>query len=252
MSQPQTIAQPVPPAQAAQQQPPKPRNRTWDENYAQLLVYKAQHGHCDVPLNHKNDRVLGKWVAHLRENCNQSSLSTERREALNAIGFNWNPHEQKWMEMFQRLQGFKKSEGHCKVPTNWKPDKKLGKWVMRQREKRKNGILPDARREALESIGFVWKVHKVEQNKETRKTQHVDEKWQERYQSLVKFEKENGHCNVPKVYDKDPQLGKWVQEQRVMYQRNLLKAERKKLLEDIGFIFSYRAQKIQQDWNQIV
>jgi Helicase associated domain len=111
----------------------KPRNRNWDENYAELLTFKAMHGHCDVPLNHKTDRILAKWVAHLRESSNQSQLSKERRDALLAIGFSFSPHEQKWNEMFDRLTGFKQSEGHCKVPTNWKPDRKLGKWVMRQR-----------------------------------------------------------------------------------------------------------------------
>jgi hypothetical protein len=59
-------------------------------------------------------------------------------------------------------------------------------WVLRLKGKAKNGILPEDRLEKLESIVFVWKVHKVEQNKGTRKSQLIDDTWQIKYHAVVK------------------------------------------------------------------
>ncbi|KAL3797367.1 LOW QUALITY PROTEIN: hypothetical protein HJC23_010493 [Cyclotella cryptica] len=57
------------------------------------------------------------------------------------------------------------------------------------------------------------------------------------------FKSENGHCLVPKRYDKNPSLGNWVNKQRQLY-RKYLKGETSSITKDridiltkIGFVF---------------
>ena len=66
-------------AAAASLSKPANKHRTWDENYAELLVYKQMYGNCDVPYGYKRDPVLGKWISHLRENQDQPLMSAERK-----------------------------------------------------------------------------------------------------------------------------------------------------------------------------
>jgi hypothetical protein len=69
-------------------------------------------------------------------------------------------------------------------------------------------------------------------------------KWEEMFERLVTFKKENGHCLVPNRYPPDPSLGSWVSTQRRQYKIMNLKGwyettpmspERVTRLESIGF-----------------
>ncbi|KAL7489119.1 hypothetical protein ACHAW6_014726 [Cyclotella cf. meneghiniana] len=60
---------------------------------------------------------------------------------------------------------------------------------------------------------------------------------------LSRFKSENGHCLVPKRYDKNPSLGNWVNKQRQLY-RKYLKGDASSMTKDridaltqIGFVF---------------
>ena len=46
--------------------------------------------------------------------------------------------------------------------------------------------MTDERKEKLDAIGFLWKVR-----------ERAD--WNDRYQELVEYKNENGHCVVPQV-----------------------------------------------------
>ncbi|EJK59021.1 hypothetical protein THAOC_20817 [Thalassiosira oceanica] len=63
----------------------------WNTLYAELVKYKAEHGHCRVPTK---DNVLGNWVTRQRTaknnpNVKNSHLNDTRMELLNGIGFVW-------------------------------------------------------------------------------------------------------------------------------------------------------------------
>ncbi|CAB9500500.1 Helicase associated domain [Seminavis robusta] len=228
---------------------PSNKHRTWDENYAELLVYKQMYGNCDVPYGYKRDPVLGKWISHLRENQDQPLMSPERKAALNAIGFTWNPLEKRWNDMYAKLKAYHEQFGTTKVPTHYKEDRTLGKWVKRQRENYNSGILQEHRKQKLDALQFVWKLS--EREKPPRKSKANLDQWKKQYDALCLFKAEFGHTNVPKTYEKDPSLGKWVSKQRLQNNRNLLDKDRKKLLDDVGFVFSFQAQKKQQEWNRM-
>jgi hypothetical protein len=111
-----------------------------------------------VPATFKLDGFnLGKWVGVQRTN--KDSLSPERRQRLDDIGFVWDVLTEQWEEGFSKLLQFKEAEGHCRVPATFKLDGfNLGKWVGVQRTN-KDSLSPE-RRQRLDYIGFVWHARK--------------------------------------------------------------------------------------------
>ena len=116
-----------------------------------------------------------------------------------------------WNDRFHDLVKFKKQHGHCTVPcpkklvgkgeTYPKNEKqsnelqylnRLSKWVMFQRSSFNQNKIPTHMFIALERLGFSWN---VSQNK-----------WQQNFEELVAFKKENGNFNVPTAYKKIPNL----------------------------------------------
>ena len=69
-----------------------------------------------------------------------------------------------------------------------------------------------------EEIGFNWTPYSND--------------WDSKYEELVLYHNENGHCNVPVRHE---QLGNWVNRQRQQYKLEKLSAERIRRLEEIGF-----------------
>lgn len=69
-----------------------------------------------------------------------------------------------------------------------------------------------------------------------RKMDKQNARWMGMYQRLVAFKKEHKHTGVPRHYTECPQLGTWVNEQRFSYKANTILAERKHMLDSIGFV----------------
>ena len=88
-----------------------------------------------TPTGHKVGHVnLTNWVATQRSN--KDTLSPERWQRLDEIGFIWDAHIANWEDGFAALESFKEREGHCRVPDNKArvDGLNLGGWVSRQRE----------------------------------------------------------------------------------------------------------------------
>jgi hypothetical protein len=151
----------------------------------------------------------------------KDSLSKERRQRLDQLGFIWDPFESSWKEGFAALNQFKARENHCRVPTfHVEGTFRLGQWVSVQRQRR--DTLPAERRELLDAIGFIWDPR--------------EQLWKDGFVALTQFKAREGHCRVPALYvEGNFKLGKWVtwQRQRI----DTLSAEQKRRLDDIGFIW---------------
>merc|ERR1712157_527085 len=114
----------------------------------------------------------------------------------------------------------------------------MGRWVRRQRyqynlfQQKKHSSMTLERIRKLDSIGFVWDSREA--------------LWQERLRELLKFEEEYGNCDVPAIYEPNPQLGSWVKCQRRQCKLYLegkpsnMTKERKEELEKYGFQWSIR------------
>ena len=207
-------------------------HKTWNERYDELLEYKNQNGHCNVPQTFKANPTLGKWVIGQRHLKHKGQLSNDRVRKLDRIGFIWSKKamsdKELWEFRFQQLLDYRKEHGDCNVPTQNEENPQLGSWVGTQRAFRKNGRLSQIRQRRLDDIGFDWKANR-------NKLKHTD--WNLRYEQLCAFCDEFGHCNVPRQYDPNPQLGLWVGTQRAFKKQNRLTADREQQLNAVGFLW---------------
>ena len=127
-----------------------------------------------------------------------------------------------WEKMFEALVHYKEQYGHCKVPSNWPENPKLGMWVHRQRSTWNKGRLPDTRRERLDALGFVW--------------DPFDAAWEKMFEALVHYKEQYGHCKVPKRWPENPKLGRWVNSQRTAWNKGRLSDARMERLDALGFV----------------
>ncbi len=126
-----------------------------------------------------------------------------------------------WEEMFQALVAFKENQGHCGVPDRWSENPQLATWVGTRRQAFRKGKLSGERVARLEALGFEWDPVRAD--------------WEEMFQALVAFKKDKGHCRVPDRWSENPQLGKWVNNQRQAFRKGKLSGERVARLEALEF-----------------
>jgi hypothetical protein len=94
--------------------------------------------------------------------------------------------------------------------------------------------MTDDRILALNALGFVWNAHEVG--------------WEERFNELVKFKAEMGHCNVPSLNKENQKLATWVKCARRQYKllfagkKSNMTPERATRLANIGFVWELRPQ----------
>jgi Helicase associated domain len=135
---------------------PGKRTLRWERGFAALSKFRAREGHCCAPRHHVEGGFnLGDWVSVQRYRKNL--LPADRKQRLDAIEFVWDWRDYLWEQNFAALLKFKRREGHCCVPTNYRrSDLKLGWWVATQR--RNKNEMSAERQERLNKIGFVWNV----------------------------------------------------------------------------------------------
>ena len=134
------------------------RDDKWAEGFSKLLQFKETEGHCRVPTSLKIDGFnLGQWVGNQR--ARKDSISPERKQRLDDIGFIWNPLTEAWEEGFSKLLQFKEAKGHCLVKRAYLLDGfRLGSWVSNQRTVAES--MSPERKQRLYDIGFIWDASK--------------------------------------------------------------------------------------------
>jgi len=248
---------------------PKTRRATWNDRYQDLCKYKQMHGHCNVPQSQK---PLGTWVntqrieharylLHQKARGNdpvtsensipQTSMTPERKAALEEIGFVWDYNGYMWELRYKELLDFKAANNHCCVPRS---AGSLGAWVEKQRSeykkfdaafsekedqevdgkssaKEKNiTILTKERVQKLNAIGFAWDVR--------------EHQFQEMMEELRVFQTLNGHIDPRFMSGK---LAFFVRRCEQQYRKyvntpsnsteafGILSESRRRALEDVGF-----------------
>ena len=125
-----------------------------------------------------------------------------------------------WDERFGELQEYKHEFKDCDVPARYSKNRRLGTWVVAQRQAKKIGQLSERQIKLLDGIGFAWQ---------------LQTEWEDMFEKLLAFKKKNNHCNVPQQYQEDPDLGIWVLRQRLRHKAGTLDIERRQKLETHGF-----------------
>ena len=220
----------------------------WYKHYRALIEFKRCYGHCNVKRKGKEYEQLGFWVVSQRyqykklQEGKSSQMNVKRVEALEKIGFEWNPDRKMndiWQQRYQELVEYKKLHGHCNISPKDSKFEGLLSWVSRQRYEQKklysgnrSRITPE-RIVALEKVGFEWNPN-----------EKYNDLWQQRFEELLEFKQINGHCNVPQVYKPNKALGLWVHTQRTRYKKmkegklSPQNGERFQCLEKVGFQWS--------------
>jgi len=228
---------------------------SWNAMLYQLLLYKAQRGDLNIPHNDTSYRLLYNWVQTQRkhyklyqENKTSSTfLNADRIAVLDAVDFQWNVRgDMFWQKNFDALIMYKNEHGDVRVPRLYTKNPKLGEWVTDQRRQWKSkmegkpNMMTDERKSKLDEMGFVWKVR-----------DRAD--WNDRYEQLLEFKKENGHCIVPQHYTRNRALGKWVAKQREQYRfyregkHSFLTEERIDLLKSVGFVWQIKGRGVKKN-----
>lgn len=220
------------------------REWKWHEMYLQLESFYKEYGHCNVPQKWKVNPKLSSWVTVQRRRFAEGTIKKERKNKLNAMGFVWDfreVYDKQWEEKYKQLIEFKKTHGHCKVPVTY-DNQQLSGWVDRQRTLKAKGKLPEYREQKLQEIDFIWDCNVLK-----------EASWKKRFEELVVYKKRYGDCQVPVYWKKNRSLGIWVRTQRTLEKKGKLDLEKKKKLDEIGFIWSneaweYQLKKYNQRW----
>ena len=206
----------------------------WEENFHTLVAYKAEFGDCLVPLGKAyQGKKLGSWVVNQRTI--KETLSPERIQRLDDLGFVWNTLTQQLEENFQALVAYKAEFGDCLVPYKFiYQGKKLGVWVVNQRTA-KDKLSPE-RIQRLDDLGFMWDA--------------LTEQWEENFHTLVAYKAEFGDCLVPQSLTyRGLRLGTWVSNQRS--DKEKLSLERIQRLDDLGFVWDQLVHKWEENFKAL-
>lgn len=167
-----------------------PIQSRWEQQYLELIRYKEENGHCDVPRKHP----LGPWVSNQRQRKRIGKLSKDRVERLNKINFSWISRiRDTFDDYIEQLREYQEFYRHMNVPQKYK---KLGRWVNDQRTKKTRGILPKEQEEKLNEIGFIWN--------------SLEAKWNQRLSELKEFHENFGTFSVPQQNKEYPKLHSWL------------------------------------------
>lgn len=190
----------------------------WDVHYEKLLAFKRTFGHCNVSRGY-TDQKLALWVKEQRKRKKENTLSTQRQDLLEEVGFQWKIDL--WAKRYEKLKEFKEVHGHCRVAkTNRDPRwQDLVSWVDLQRRQYKKNHLTKRKITQLEQLGFSWNARQ--------------EIWQGYYEQLAAFQELHGHCHVNLITTTTQMLRYWVQYQRD--NRENLSKEQIKLLKTLNF-----------------
>ena len=132
----------------------------WEAMFPILEEYRERHGDCLVPARWKENPQLSNWVNVQRTAYNKGTLSNEKINRLEELGFIWDTHDALWEERYQELVVYKQEHGDCLVPKVYPENQQLAGWVGTQRQSYRKDKLSQDRVKRLEGIGFAWDTRK--------------------------------------------------------------------------------------------
>jgi hypothetical protein len=185
---------------ASKVKPPVERESvTWETRYEQLVHFQKGHGHCRVPVRQPG---LGMWVSRIRS---------------------------KYQDLVLRMQQQQQQQQQGDTGTDTNNEARASEAVSSNNDEATNETNHSQenlqRFEKLSQLGFYWKLRDPSPS------------FEDRFQDLVAFKQETGHCRVRRTHP----LGEWVHNLRKEYkskQGTLSVPERVTRLLELGFEFS--------------
>ncbi|HRH95242.1 MAG TPA: helicase associated domain-containing protein [Prosthecobacter sp.] len=219
----------------------------WERRFAELLAFREQHGHCDVPACWRENPVLADWVRTLRKSHQKGSLRSTVRQRLEAVGFTWQSGMRHlsagWERRFAELKAFRQAHGHLHVSKGNQSTKLLGYWLTDQRVLMRNGILAPERVTRLDELDPTWRGNGTGGARPSVTQTEVVPKdalsqWEYYFARLLAFREQLGHTDVPTPFPEDRALSAWVGEQRTGHLYGRLHFDQITRLEKLGFAWT--------------
>ena len=280
--------------------------KPFHERLFEMLEYRAEHGHCNIPPNHplkswqtllqrqrryetameqyRQDLALYQQAQAQQQqdsttttvttvteppqmpqafedfetNPGDQTLTPRRITVLDSIQFVWDSQfatlEAQWMQQFEEYKRLK--ERGERLP------EKLRAWASNMRARKRDCDraaqnpgnntkkhkqlfpIPQHRIDLLNSIGFDWLGSSPPPRTDKPNLLEGQKTWEERFQQLVEYQQEHGHCNVPHEYAPDRKFGRWLMKQKAqesLLRRGLpskLNPEKVRRLTELGVVWS--------------
>ena len=177
---------------------------SWDEMYRRLVLFKSEYGHVNVHAHYKtpDGLSLGNWCSCQRQVYNgkiRGILTEERIRKLNALSFQWNPTEERWLEHYRCAEEYQRKNGNLLVKNDFVAEDgiRLGVWIQRIRNAFNNRKLSEEKIRMLQQIGMIWDVDEY--------------RWDYSYELCRKYYQQHG-CPPPTTYiaEDGSAPGKWL------------------------------------------
>ena len=191
-------------------------------------AFVAEHGHCLVPTKYACPDGYKLGVRANRIRAEDTKLTDDQRDKLNALGFVWVVRGTWWPEFIQHLRTFHDEHGHCKVPVKYgcSDGYNLGKKVSDIRAG--NNQPTEDQLTDLESINFIWDAS------------YLGAWWIKVFIAHLKaFKAEHGHYNVTTNHVGSDGYPLGLHVRRVRKEYSKAPADLRVKLEALGFLWDY-------------
>lgn len=153
-----------------------------------------------------------------------------------------------WNEYFEIIKMAKEEMGTINLPIKFEYDGvAIGRWLSRQRNRKKKGLLSETKIKLLEDLDIEWDLNNCVKKK-------YDEYWNRCFDLAKQYYFEHGNLLIPVSYTvEDVNLGVWLRGQREAYRgknRRKITTEHIKQLESIGIVWDYN-DVIEDNWDSM-
>ena len=240
----------------------------WDERFKQLKEYRQVKGDCNVPYQCDGNPQLGHWVHNQRTAYKKGKLSPEQIKSLEGIGFVWVPPRglgrTSAAATATSMGSTSASDGSTKeIAGRWSEyEHKLFLQGLEQHGRKWEKIAAVVETRTQRQIKSHAQKYFAKLERLERDELEVEDEsmmcrmsWDERFQQLVEYKEQNGHCRVSQRYKANLQLAKWVSTQRQVYnktKKGKLLPEQIKSLEGIEFEWELKQVSWDERFQQIV
>lgn len=164
------------------------QKNTFGAHLDYIVKYKEEHG-CFPCAEHWDEELgfVGSWMSLQRSRHKKGTLSKEREDALNAIGFVWTPlgggtFKEIWISRFNEIK--KKHDETGEWPRC--ADKRNYRWLCHQSRQYRCGKMEKWQIETLKSSGF-----DIENFGKTKRiAQDYESSWNEQMDIIIQFNQE--------------------------------------------------------------
>ena len=210
--------------------------KEFEEGVLRLWNFYKKEGHCNVHREHKEEDgyFLGRFVKNTLSKYRNGYLSDKNIAKIAELpGWQWAPKKsgqnKKIMTLVNTLKKFHEEHDHLRVPPDLEVNgENISKLIIYYKGRYTSGRATKKEISCIETIPD-WTWGRAD-NSHT-----FEEKWERKFQLLIKYAIMNGHTYVPQLFVIDGEkLGSWTERQRLKYENGDLLEHRKKRLESLA------------------